>query len=158
MKLIIIAAIGKNNELGKDNKLIWHIKEDLEYFKKTTINHSILMGKNTFLSLGKPLKNRHHIILSSSLDIEDKDIEVFKSLEEFMDKYKDSDEEIYVIGGSSIYKRFIDLCSEVHLTEIDSSFEADTFFPEFNEKDFDKEVISEYDTPYQYKHVLYKRR
>ena len=132
MKLILIAAIGKNNELGRDNKLIWHIKEDMDYFRHVTSNHNILMGKNTFLSLPKKLPNRHHIIISRSLsDIDD--VEIFRSVEDFLNKYSKIDEEVFIIGGGAIYKEFIDMVDVIHLTEIDETFEADTFFPEFNQ-------------------------
>ena len=158
MKLILIVAVGKNNEIGKDNNLIWHIKEDLQFFKNMTINQKILMGKNTFLSFPKPLKDRKHIVISTSLELEDKSIEVFRSIDEFFDTYKDSEEEIYVIGGASIYKAFLPLCEELYITEIDNSFEADTYFPEFDKSMYDKEELSSFDEPYKYKHVLYKKR
>ena len=156
MKIILIAAIGKNNELGRDNKLIWHIKEDMDYFKKVTSNHNILMGKNTFLSLPKKLPNRHHIIISSSLE-EQNDLEIFRSVDEFLDKYSKLDEEVYVIGGAMIYKEFLPMADVMHLTEIDETFLADAFFPSFNHEEYDREVLSSYDTPYKYKHVLYKK-
>jgi len=98
MKLITIAAVGKNRELGKDNDLIWHIKEDLQYFKKVTTGKNILMGKNTFNSLGRLLPNRHHIIISTSLSIDNPEVEVFRSLEDFLGKtlsYPDMDKKMY---------------------------------------------------------------
>ena len=158
MKLILIVAVGKNNELGKDNNLIWHIKEDLQFFKKMTINHKILMGKNTFLSFPKPLKDRKHLVISTSLESSHEDVEIFRSIEDFYKKYESTDEEIYVIGGASIYKALIDECEELYLTEIDSSFEADCFFPKFDKSAYDREVLSSFDEPYSYKHVIYKKR
>lgn len=157
MKLIIIAAIGKNNELGKDNNLIWHIKEDLQYFKNVTTNHNILMGKNTFLSLGRLLPNRHHIIISTTFN-SNLDVEIFRSIDDFLKKYKDVSEDVYVIGGASIYKEFIELSDEMHLTEIDKEFDADCFFPKFDRDDYDSEIISSFNEPYNYKHVLYKKK
>lgn len=158
MKLILIVAVGKNNEIGKDNNLIWHIKEDLQFFKNMTINQKILMGKNTFLSFPKPLKDRKHIVISTSLELEDKSIEVFRSIDEFLSVYKDTEEEIYVIGGASIYKAFLPLCEELYITEIDNSFDADTYFPEFDKSEYDKEELSSFEEPYKYKHMLYKKR
>lgn len=158
MKLILIVAVGKNNEIGKDNNLIWHIKEDLQFFKNMTINQKILMGKNTFLSFPKPLKDRKHIVISTSLELEDKSIEVFRSIDEFLSAYKDTEEEIYVIGGASIYKAFLPLCEELYITEIDNSFDADTYFPEFDKSEYDKEELSSFEEPYKYKHMLYKKR
>ena len=158
MKLILIVAVGKNNEIGKDNNLIWHIKEDLQFFKNMTINQKILMGKNTFLSFPKPLKDRKHIVISTSLELEDKSIEVFRSIDEFLSVYKDSEEEIYVIGGASIYKAFLPLCEELYITEIDNSFDADTYFPEFDKSEYGKKELSSFEEPYKYKHMLYKKR
>ena len=156
MRLILIAAIGKNNELGRDNRLIWHIKEDMDYFRNVTSNHNILMGKNTFLSLPKKLPNRHHIIISRTLETNE-DVEIFRSIDEFLEKYSGCEEDIYVIGGASIYKEFLPLVDIMHLTEIDESFEADVFFPEFNHEEYDREELSSFETPYKYKHVLYKK-
>lgn len=158
MKLITIAAVGKNRELGKDNDLIWHIKEDLQYFKKVTTGKNILMGKNTFNSLGRLLPNRHHIIISTSLNIDNPEVEVFRSLEDFFETYKENNDEVYIIGGASIYKAFMPYVEEMHLTEIDESFEADVFFPEYDSEEFERKIVSEFSEPYNYKHVLLQRK
>lgn len=158
MKLIIIAAIGKNRELGYNNELIWRIKEDLKFFKEHTKGHNIVMGRKTFESLGGLLPNRHHIIISTSMDSSDSRVDVYRDIESFLESYKDSPEEIYVIGGASIYKAFLPLCDTMHLTEINESGVADAYFPEFNKDDFDREELSSFDEPVVYKHVLYNRK
>ena len=159
MSYSIIAAIGKNNELGKDNNLIWHLPNDLKFFKETTTGKTIIMGRRTFESLPKMLPGRRHIVLSSSNDFP-KEVLVFHDLEELLKHFKDSNEELFVIGGASIYKTFLDYSDKLYLTEIDASCnEADAYFPRFNKEDFEKEILKENsDEGINYTHVLYKRK
>ena len=159
MSYSIIAAIGKNNELGYKNNLIWHLKKDLSFFRDTTMNKTIIMGRRTFESLPKMLPNRKHVVLSSSNDFPE-EVTVFKTMDELLDYFKDSEEELFVIGGASIYKQFLDISDKLYLTEIDASFdEADVYFPTFNKEEFDAEVLdSECEDDINYTHVLYKRR
>lgn len=158
MSYTIIAAIGKNNELGRNNKLIWHLPNDLKFFKETTTGHTIIMGRKTLESLPKLLPNRHHIVLSSKEDFEES-IEHYKTLKELLESLKNRKEEMFVIGGASIYKEFIDIADKMYLTEIDSECkDADAYFPEFNKLDWDRTIITENeDNGITYKHVLYKR-
>ncbi len=156
MSYSIIAAIGKNNEMGKDNQLLWHLPSDLKFFKETTLNHTVIMGKNTYLSIGRPLPKRTNIVLSSSL--EDDRVIVCKSLEEIKN-YINEDEEIFIIGGYSIYKTFLPLASKLYLTHINKEFDADVFFPEVNYEEYTSEIIDEgIENNLEYKHVLYKRK
>lgn len=159
MSYTIIAAIGKNRELGKDNNLIWHLPGDLKFFKETTTGHSIIMGRKTLESLPKLLPNRHHIVLSSS-DNFTSEIEHYKSLKELLNNLKDEEEEFFVIGGSSIYKEFIDIVDKMYLTEIDAECKnADAYFPDFNEEEWEKTILKENeDNNISYKHVLYKKK
>ena len=154
----IIAAIGKNNELGINNKLIWHLKEDLKFFKKETMGHKIVMGYNTFLSLPGLLPERTHIVLTHH-EIDNKEVMVFSNFEELLSYLKTLDETIYVIGGSSIYKLFLDIADELVLTEIDDERHASDYFPWFNKEQNDKEVIDEHnENNISYKHVRYRRK
>ena len=156
MSYSIIAAIGKNNEMGKDNQLLWHLPSDLKFFKETTLNHTVIMGKNTYLSIGRPLPKRTNIVLSSSL--EDDKVIVCKSLEEIKN-YINEDEEIFIIGGYSIYKTFLPLASKLYLTHINKEFDADVFFPEVNYEEYTSEIVDEgIENNLEYKHVLYKRK
>lgn len=154
----IIAAIGKNNELGINNELIWHLKEDLKFFKKETMNHKIVMGYNTFLSLPRLLLGRTHIVLTHH-EIDNKEVIVFSDFEELLNYLKTLDEEVYVIGGASIYKLFLNVADELVLTEIDSEALADAYFPTFNKEEYDKELIDEHtENDISYKHVRYRRK
>lgn len=128
----IIVAFDKNQLIGKDNKLPWHYKEDLKYFKETTTNKTVLMGRNTFDSiinyLGKPLPNRKSIVLTTKNIVRD-DIEVINNIEEFIEQNKDSSEEIFIIGGKSIYEQFLPFSKKLYITHISNEYEGDTHFP-----------------------------
>ena len=104
--LSIIVAVAKNNVIGKDNKLIWHLPEDLKRFKKLTTGHNIIMGRKTFESLGRVLPNRKHIVLCNdmNLNIEDENVRVIDGIDKLKD-YEESEEENFIIGGATIYKR-----------------------------------------------------
>ena len=159
MALNIIAAIGKNNELGKNNDLIWKISEDLKFFKQKTMGKYIIMGRKTFESLPNLLKGRRHIVLTRNEEIIP-GAAVYNNVQEIVDKFQTK--EAYIIGGASIYEEFIEYAAKMYLTFIDAECkEADVFFPKFNEDDFIKEILDEkHDEKLDinYKHVLYKRR
>ena len=159
MSYSIIAAVGKNGELGANNDLIWHLKEDLKFFKNITTGHTIIMGKNTFYSLKRLLPNRHHVVLSSHNDFPN-EVEVFHNLEDLLNTYNDVKEELFVIGGSSVYKAFLSYADKMYLTEIDDEYkDADVYFPEFDRDEYYREVIGEItDSTPQYKHVLYRKK
>ena len=159
MNYSMIAAIGKNNELGKDGQLIWRIKEDLKFFKEETMSHPIVMGSNTFYSLPKVLPGRINIVISSKNNFPE-GVVVYKSIEELEEAYKNSNEELFIIGGGKIYSAFIDKCSKLYLTEIDAECkEADTYFPNFDKDKYDREELSSgIDNDIQYKHVLYRKK
>ena len=159
MNINLIAAIGKNNELGMNNDLIWKFKEDMKFFKETTMGHPIVMGRKTFESLPKVLPGRKNIVISTS-EIVNKEIEIFKSIKDFLIQYKKYNDDIFIIGGATIYKSFIDLATKLYLTEIDDIEEnADVYFPNFNKNEWDKEIISEKEeNNIRFNHVLYKRK
>jgi len=158
--LSLIAAIGKNNELGKDNKLIWYLKEDLKFFRENTMHKTIIMGRNTFESLPGVLKGRKHIVLSRSSVTLPSEVMVYHSYEEVKQYIESSSEEMYIIGGSSIYSLFIDDVDKMLLTEIMSEDkDADAYFPKFNLDEWEKEVLSNHeDNGIQYSHVKYLRK
>lgn len=136
----IIAAIGKNRELGKKGELIFHIKDDMRFFRETTSGHKIVMGRNTWLSLPGKLPNRENIVISSqNFDGPD---QIIHDLNSFIRDHKDTEEEIFIIGGGTIYKQFLPYAKNLYLTEIDAAdSKADTFFPEFNPKNYTKKII-----------------
>lgn len=157
-KITIIAAIGKNRELGKNNNLIWHLKGDLQFFKETTTNHKIIMGMNTFKSLPRLLPNREHLILSHQ-NIKIDGVKIFNSLESLLVYLKKLQEEVYIIGGASIYKLFLPYADELILTEINASDDtADVYFPEFDKTNYEKKILKDnIDKDITYKHVCYRR-
>ncbi|MBR6168804.1 dihydrofolate reductase [Candidatus Saccharibacteria bacterium] len=135
----IIAAIGKNNALGKDNDLIFHIKEDMDFFRKTTTGHKVVMGSKTWDSLPTKLKNRENIVISRH-NIPEADKTV-NNLEDYIAKNIDTQEEIFIIGGGSIYAQFLPYAKHLYLTEVDSEPEADVFFPEFDKRFYRRKKI-----------------
>lgn len=158
--ITLIAAIGKNNELGKNNDLIWHIKEDLKFFRDKTINKPIVMGINTFNSLPKLLPQRKHIILTHQ-DIEpSEDVMVFHDIKELLEYIKSNEEEFMIIGGASIYRQFLEYAKKMYLTEIEATDDmADVYFPEFSKEDWDRTVLCEHEeNDIKYKHLVYTRK
>ena len=131
--LSIIVAKAKNNIIGKDNALIWHLPEDLKRFKRLTTGHTIIMGRRTFESLGRILPNRHHIILcnDAQMDIDNENVEILEDIS-MLDKYVKDSEEHFVIGGATMYRLLMPMCSKMYITEIDKDFEGDVSFPEIN--------------------------
>jgi dihydrofolate reductase len=159
MNINIIAAIGKNNELGKNNDLIWKFKEDMKIFKGTTMGYPVVMGRRTFESLPNILPGRENIVISTQ-EINNDKIKLYKSIKEFLISYKNYNSDVFIIGGASIYKAFIDIATALYLTEIDAiENDADVYFPIFNKEEFNKEIIKELEeNGIKYRHVLYKRK
>lgn len=133
----LIAAIGKNNELGKGNTLLWHMPADLKHFKEITTLHPVIMGRKTFESIGHPLPNRRNIVITRNLNYK-KDlpagtggVELVYSLNEALDLFPDQDEEIFIIGGGELYKQTMPIADKLYITHIDTEDSAaDAFFPE----------------------------
>jgi len=132
-QISIIAAIDKKQGLGKDNKLLFKISEDLTRFKKLTLNHPIIMGRKTFESIGRPLPQRTNIIVTRNNDYSVEGCLVCHSLDEAIGLAKDRDKhEIFIIGGGQIYQQAIDLADKLYLTLINKELKADTFFPDYS--------------------------
>jgi len=128
----IIVAIAENRAIGKDNRLLWHLSDDLKRFKKLTTGHTLIMGRNTFLSLPNgALPNRRHIVISDMEGESFKGCEMASSIEEAL-SLAGRDEECFVIGGGMVYQQFLPLAGKLYLTRVHESFEADTFFPEID--------------------------
>ena len=128
--LSIIVAKAKNNIIGKNNELVWHLPEDLKHFKELTTGHTIIMGRKTYESLGKPLPNRKHIIFSQNPDfkVHEENVQVVHSLLEIQDLIEGK-EEAFVIGGAMIYNFLIPYVKKMYVTEIKQEFDGDAFFP-----------------------------
>ena len=123
--LSIIVAKAKNNAIGKDNKLLWHISDDLKRFRKLTENHTIIMGRKTFEALGRVLPNRKHIVFSQNPDfkVKDENVEVVHSMLQIQE-YIEGDEEAFVIGGAIIYNLLMPYVTKMYVTEIDKDFDG----------------------------------
>ncbi len=134
----IIVAIGKNLEIGQNNKLLCHLPDDLKYFKQITSNHTVLMGQNTYLSLPiRPLPNRRNIILSFNKSDKYEGCEMAYSMDDVF-KLCSDEEEVFVIGGATIYRQFFPLCDKLYLTHMNAEFpKADVFFPEIDYNKWD---------------------
>ena len=128
--LSIIVAKAKNNIIGKNNQIIWNLPEDLKHFKELTTGHTIIMGRKTYESLGKPLPNRKHIIFSQNPDfrVHEENVHVVHSLLEIQDLIEGK-EEAFVIGGAMIYNFLMPYVKKMYVTEIAKDFEGDAFFP-----------------------------
>lgn len=132
----IMVAKSKNNMIGKNNKLLWHIPEDLKHFKELTNYHKIFMGRKTFESLPGVLVNRKHLILTKNEfypTICDQ-VELVHSLQDFIKDNKDTEEEIFVIGGGAIYSELMPYCKKLYVTEVLKEFDGDTSFPLIGEE------------------------
>lgn len=159
----IIAAIGNNNELGKDNDLIWHLPADLLHFKKMTSGHYIIMGRKTFESIGKPLPNRTSIIISRNPQYHVAGCLTATSLEAALDLAKNQ-EKIFIIGGAQIYKQAMEqkLADQLEITRVEGDFEADAFFPEITPEDWMEIAREEHQADdknkYNYAFIRYQKR
>lgn len=132
MKLSLIVAMSKNRVIGRDNKMPWHLSADLKRFRAITMNAPILMGRKTFESIGKPLDGRTNLILSKNPDYQPEGCLVFNSLETALNAAKNIGEELFIIGGATLYEIALPLAQRLYLTYIEAEFEGDTFFPEFD--------------------------
>lgn len=131
--LSIICAIAENLAIGKNKKLLWHIPEDFKRFKDLTSGHVLVMGENTFRSLGKPLPGRTNIVISNNPGFKARGALVFHDIESALDKAKEIEKsEIFIIGGGQIYRQTIGLADKLYLTIVEGDFEADTFFPDYS--------------------------
>ena len=137
----IIAAIGKNNELGSKNQLIFHLKEDMQFFKATTMGHSVLMGRKTFESIGRPLPGRTNYVVTRHPELLPEGVEPVVELEKSLDNWQNSTEELFVIGGGAVYEAALPFADTLYLTEVDATADADTFFPTFDKSRYNKTLI-----------------
>lgn len=146
----MIAAAGEQNELGKDNDLVWHLPDDFKRFKELTTGHYIIMGRKTFESFPKPLPNRTHVVISRNTHYIKEGAVVVGSLEEAVDLAK-NDPQPFIIGGGEIYKLGMKVADKIELTRVHGTFEADTFFPEIPETKW--KLISKTEHPKDDKHA-----
>ncbi len=158
MTVSMIVAVGRNNEIGKGNDLVFHFKNDMKFFRETTTGGTVVMGRKTFDSLPKVLPNRRNIVISRNENLEIDGAEVCGSVEAAVELCK-NDEKVFIIGGGNIYSQFLELADRLYLTEVDAVCDdADTFFPEFDKSAWKKEVLAEHnENGIDYQHVLYTK-
>ncbi|MBD0832980.1 dihydrofolate reductase [Aestuariibaculum sediminum] len=141
--LTIIVAAAENNAIGKDNKLIWHISDDLKRFKSLTSGHHVIMGRKTFESFPKPLPNRTHVVITRQEDYKAPEgVIVVNTLEDAIAASK-NDDQPFIIGGGEIYKQAMEVADKIEITRVHATFDADTFFPEID-KSIWKETAHEF--------------
>ena len=140
-KISIIVAMSQNSVIGINNQLPWHISEDLKNFKKTTLNHCVIMGRKTYDSIGKPLNNRRNIVISRDSSLKIDGVEVVNSLEKAISMVKEG-LEIFIIGGEQIYSMALSLATHLYITKVDGHFKGDAFFPDLDQKEW-KEIARE---------------
>lgn len=158
MILSLIAAVGENNELGKNNDLIWHLDGDLPFFRKVTTGKTVIMGRKTFESLPKALPKRRNIVLTTDSSYSAEGAEVFTDYKKIFEEIK-NDEEAFIIGGGMVYSLFLPFADRIYLTEAKASDnEADTYFPSFDKNLFDRELIDIGGSDIKYEHVLYTKK
>jgi len=133
LQITLIVAASTNNAIGKNNKMLWHLPDDFKYFKKNTIEHSVVMGRKTFESIGKPLHERRNIVLTRNQDWQAEDVDSANALEEVLTYCRD-ERQIFIIGGADIYKQFLPLATRVLLTRVHAELDGDAFFPELIEQ------------------------
>ncbi|HEX4104413.1 MAG TPA: dihydrofolate reductase [Candidatus Paceibacterota bacterium] len=140
MNISLIGAMGKNREFGLGDQLPWHLPDDLKHFKALTRGHTVIMGRKTYESIGKPLPDRKNIIITRNKDFKADGCVVVGSMEEALAETKNdpagNDRKVFVIGGAEIYKLALPYAQKIYLTLVDASPKADKYFPEFGEKEW----------------------
>ncbi|HEY4513674.1 MAG TPA: dihydrofolate reductase [Candidatus Paceibacterota bacterium] len=127
----LIAAIGKNNELGKGNTLLWSLPSDMKHFIKITTLHPVIMGRKTFESIGRPLPKRRNIVITRDVSYKKEGVEVVHTLAQALDLFPDQNEEVFIIGGAEIYKQTMPIADKLYITHVGAEDkDADAFFPE----------------------------
>ena len=142
--IVMIAAVAENNEIGKNNELVWHLPNDFKRFKSLTSGHHIIMGRKTFESFPKPLPNRTHVVITRQKGYNPEGCIVVDSIEKAIAICPDNDIS-YIIGGGEIYNLGLSFTDKIEITRVHHSFEADTFFPEINDEEW-KLIQSEFHT------------
>ena len=150
--ITLIAACSSNRVIGKDNRLIWHIPGDLKRFKEITSGHTILMGRKTFESIGKPLPNRKNIVLTRDKDWKAEGVTTIIDIKDI------KDEDLFIIGGGEIYRMFIDISDKIELTLIDKEFEGDTYFPNIGNEWIEQKRETLNCPEFTYHYITYTRK
>ncbi|MDP3793098.1 MAG: dihydrofolate reductase [bacterium] len=160
-KISIIVAIGENWVMGKQGGLPWRLPADLKHFKALTTGHTVIMGRKTFDSIGRPLPNRTNIVMSRNNDLTIPGCIRVKSVEEALDAAPDN-QDIFIVGGGEIYQQSLPFVQQIYLTRIDHKFEGDIFFPELNSSEWieidKKNLEADEKNPYNYSVSIFQRK
>ena len=156
----IIVAVSENNVIGNDNKLIWHLPADLAYFKKVTMSKTIVMGRKTFESIGRPLPGRKNVVITRSHQFSHENVTVLQNPQSLL--VQKTAEELVIIGGAEIYRIFLPLADKIYFTRVHHNFQGDAFFPEINRDEWIKksEEFHSRDekNAYDYSFIVYERK
>lgn len=157
-----IVAMDKNYVIGKDNQLPWHLPADLQFFKRVTMGHPIIMGRKTYESIGKPLPGRENIIVTRNQEYKPEGCTIIHSVEELIKFAQEKKEEVFVIGGAELFKATFPNADRLYITMIEHEFEGNTFFPEFKESDWNlisqEKGPKDEKNPYDYFFNIYERK
>jgi dihydrofolate reductase len=166
MKIVLIAAFAQNRVVGIENRLPWHLPEDLKYFKRTTSGKAIIMGRKTYDSIGRPLPNRTNIVITRNPDFTAPGVKVVVSLEAAIELAKEVNyindvDEVMIIGGASIYESALPIADRLYLTHVHAEVEGDAYFPEMNFQQWSETSREDYkaseQNPYDYSFVVYEK-
>ncbi|MCI5904516.1 MAG: dihydrofolate reductase [Oscillospiraceae bacterium] len=151
-----IAAVSRNWGIGRDNDLLYNIPEDKKFFRRTTLEHTVIMGRKTLLSLpnGKPFKDRNNVVLSRNKDFHPEGVTVLGSVEEAVSYAENEGGELFIVGGGSVYKEMLPFCGKAIITKIDGTPDADVFFPNLDE--LPEWKLTEESEEQEYEGVKYK--
>ncbi len=167
MKIVLIAAFAQNRVVGINNKLPWHLPEDLKYFKRTTTGKAIIMGRKTYDSIGRPLPNRTNIVITRNSDFKAEGVKVVSSLEAAIELAKEVNyingiEEVMIIGGASIYETALPIADRLYLTHVHADVKGDAYFPEVNFAQWQEVARDDHqasdNNPYDYSFVVYDKK
>ena len=161
MKISLIAAMGFNRVIGKENRMPWHMPADMRHFRSLTLGKPVIMGRNTFESIGKPLVKRTNIVVTSATDYEAPGCTVVHTLDGALAATDEADE-VMVIGGARLYEQFLPQADRLYLTLIEAKVEGDTFFPEYTLAEWEEVSREPHDAdaanPYPYTFMVFHRR
>jgi len=157
-----IVAMDKNRVIGKDNQLPWHLPADLKFFKRVTMGHPIIMGRNTYESIGKPLPGRENIIVTRNKEYAQEGCTIIHSVDELLQMASRQNEEVFVIGGAELFQATFSMADRLYITKIEEEFTGDTYFPEFNQSEWElvsqEKGIRDEKNPYEYFFTIYNRK
>lgn len=160
MNISLIAAVGKNLVIGKDNAMPWHLPADLKYFKRVTLGKPVIMGRKTFASIGRPLPGRTNIIVTRDADYRAEGCVVVRSIEQALQAAEGAGE-VMVIGGANLFEQLLPSATRIYLTEIKADFAGDSYFPALRTSDWRERERQDYPAddanPYPYSFVVMER-